>query len=137
MSKIEATVSDWTEEKDGKKISHKGGKVAAEFNFGTDLAQMTSLFGAQAVYKQALGAMTVAAQGGLRSQFKQGKKQPEIDAWAKAWKPGERKQGKSPREKLMEQLASMTPEERAALLKEAASPKAAATNGKPAGKKAA
>jgi hypothetical protein len=135
-------VTDWsvTDEKTKKVTNHKGGEVAADFDFGgTDLAGLVDRFGETAVYKQALGALTVTAQSGLRSQFKQGKSPQEIQAWAKEWKPGERKAGKSPREKLMEQLAGMTPEERAALLKEVQNPtpKApAAATGKP-GKKAA
>jgi hypothetical protein len=139
MPTVEATINDWTEEKDGKKTTKKGGKASADFDFGSDLDSMVEIFGENIVYKQALGALTVAAQGGLRSQFKQGKTPQQITEWAKTWKPGERKAGKSPREKLMEQLASMSAEERAALLREAASTKApaapAAATGK--GKKAA
>lgn len=117
--RIEATQSDWTVEKDGKETKNKGGTVSADFDFGPDLKSLVAKFGEGPIYKQTLQALTVSAQGGLRSQFKQGKKQAEIDAWARDWKPGERKQGKSPREKLLEQMASMTPEERAKLLEEA------------------
>lgn len=118
--KIEAKRNPWVKkDKDGKETKMPGGSVSAQFNIGSNLQELIQTYGESVVYNQAKGALTVAAQGWLRSQLDQGKSQADIDAGAKNWKPGERKAGKSPREKLMEQLAGMSPEERAALLKEA------------------
>lgn len=95
-----------------------GEQVEAEYEFGTDLKQAVELFGSEVVYNHAIGALKVAFQGWLRSQIDQKKTQAEITAAAKDWKPGQRKQGKSPQEKLRDQLNSMSAEDRAALLKE-------------------
>lgn len=124
--KIEAKRNPWVKkDKDGKEKKMPGGNVSADFNIGTNLQELVKQYGEAIVFQQAKGALTVAAQGWLRSQLDQGKSAAEITTGAKDWKPGERKQGKSPREKLMEQLAGMTPEERAAILKEVSSPKPA------------
>lgn len=131
-------------DKAGKETKMPGGTVKASIDFGSNLAECIKNFGENAVYRQVIGALTVSFQGWLRSQLDQGKSQAEITTAAKDWKPGERKQGKSAREKLMEQLAGMSAEERAALIREAASAKAPAPapekpapagNSKPAAKR--
>ena len=105
-------------DKDGKETKMPGGTVTANFDFGDNLAALVQKFGEQAVYKNAIGALKVAFQGWLRSQMEQGKSQDEINSAATNWKPNERKQGKTPAEKLREAMSAMTPEERAALLAE-------------------
>ena len=92
--------------------------VAADIDFGATLADTVKRFGESVVHKQAVAAMTVAFQGWLRSQGAQGKKPGEIQAGAANWKPGERKASKSPQEKLKELLSSMSPEDRAQVLKD-------------------
>lgn len=105
MSKITA------KRKDGRTVS-------ADINFATDLAGLVGQFGESTVYNYALGALTVGFQGWLRGQLDQKKTQEEVDAGAKAWKPGQRKAAMSPQEKLKKQFAEMSAEDRAALLKE-------------------
>lgn len=92
--------------------------VAADIDFGSNLQASIAKFGEGVIHKQAVAAMTVAFQGWLRSQGAQNKKPEEIQAAANAWKPGERKVGKSPQEKLKDLLASMSSEDRAAALKD-------------------
>lgn len=108
-----------------------GGSVKATYNFGTTLADLVKQFGEPVVYNHAMGAFKVAFQGWLRGQMDQKKTQEQIDTSAKDWKPGQRKQGLSPVEKLRKQMADMSPEDRAALLKEFKSA-AGATTGKAA-----
>ena len=103
-------------DKDGKAVP--GYSVAANIDFGENLAATVAKFGEGVVHKQAVAAMTVAFQGWLRSQGAQGKKADEIQKAADAWKPGERKASKSPAEKLRELLGNMSAEDRAAVLKD-------------------
>lgn len=110
-----------------------GAKAEAEYDFGANLAETTKIFGETTIYNHVVGALKVAFQGWLRSQMDQKKTQAEITAAAKNWKPGQRKQAKSPQEKLREQLTKLSPEERANILKEyTASAKGAGVAGKTA-----
>lgn len=95
-----------------------GASVKVEYEFGSDLAGAVAIFGEDVIYQNAVGSLKVALQGWLRSQLDQGKSEADITSGVTSWKPGQRKQGKSPQEKLRDQLNSLTPEERAALLKE-------------------
>lgn len=118
MPRITAKRKERVIEKDGKKVTEPAYSVAANIDFGSTLEETVAKFGESTVHKQAVAAMTVAFQGWLRSQGSQGKNPTEIQAGADAWKPGERKAGKSPQEKLKDILSSMSPEDRAAVLKE-------------------
>lgn len=95
-----------------------GRVVAAEYDFSDNLAGLVGQFGEETVFNYATGALKVGFQGWLRGQLDQKKTQEEIDAGAKAWKPGQRKAAMSPQEKLKKQFAEMSAEDRAALLKE-------------------
>lgn len=103
-------------DKDGKIVPAYS--VAANIDFGENLAATAKKFGESVVHKQAVAAMTVSFQGWLRSQGAQGKKPEEIQTAANNWKPGERKASKTPQEKLKELLSSMSLEDRAAVLKD-------------------
>lgn len=107
-----------TESKDKEGAVIPAYSVAANVEFGTDLQDMVKRFGETTVYKQAIAAMTVAFQGWLRAQGAAKKSPAEIQAAANAWKPGERKAGKTPQEKLKELLEGMSAEDRATILKE-------------------
>ena len=97
----------------------KNGKQAeVDYEFGTDLASTTALFGEEIVFNHAIGALKVAFQGWLRSQLDQDKTDEQIAEAATNWKPGQRKQGKTPQEKLRDQLNAMSPEERALVLRD-------------------
>lgn len=95
-----------------------GATVKASYEFGKDLAETTKIFGETTVYNHVVGALKVAFQGWLRAQMDANKSQEEITAGAKAWKPGQRKAAMSPAEKLRKQINDMSPEDRAALLRE-------------------
>ena len=118
MPRITAKRKERVVEKDGKKVTEPAYSVAANIDFGANLEATVAKFGESVVHKQAVAAMTVAFQGWLRSQGSQGKNPQEIQAGADAWKPGERKAGKTPQERLKELLDAMSPEDRAAVLKE-------------------
>jgi hypothetical protein len=98
----------------------KGGSIEVDYDIPDTLNDMVQRYGENVVYNHARGSVIVALQGYLRSQL--GKDKPaspaDIQKEVRTWKPGVRKQGKSPAEKAREQLAKLTPEERAALLKE-------------------
>lgn len=123
MPTIKAQRNAWTsKDKDGKETSHPAFSVQANIDFGSNLQEMVKKYGESTVFKQALGAMTVAFQGWLRSKGAAGKSAAEIQTEANAWKPGEKRQAKSPQEKLKEILGAMSAEEKAAFLKEFKAP---------------
>ena len=95
-----------------------GATVKASYDFGANLAESVKLFGESVVYNHLIGALKVAFQGGLRAQMDANKSQEEITAWAKAWKPGQRKAAMSPADKLRNQLNAMSAEDRANILRE-------------------
>lgn len=95
-----------------------GATVKAAYEFGSDLATTTKIFGESVVFNHVIGALKVAFQGWLRAQLDAGKSQEEITAGAKAWKPGQRKAAMTPAEKLRKQLNEMTAEDRAAILRD-------------------
>lgn len=95
-----------------------GPEVEVDVDFPENLAELTSSYGDAVVYNHARGSIVVALQGWLRGQLDAKKTPAEIQAAVKEWKPGQRKQGKSPAEKVRESLGKLSPEARAALLKE-------------------
>lgn len=100
------------------KGDNAGKSVSVDVDFGSNITEAMEKFGEATCFNHLTASLTVALQGWLRSQIKQGKTPEEISTAASTWKPGQRRQGKSPQEKLKEQLEKMSPEERAALLKE-------------------
>lgn len=95
-----------------------GEPVSVEFDFGDNLEAMVGLFGEDIVYAHARGSFVVSLQSFIRSQIKQGKSPAEINDAVAKWTPGQRKKGKTPKEKLLDQLSAMSPEDRAEVLKE-------------------
>jgi len=91
--------------------------VTVKFNMPDSVEGLVKKFGEEIVLAHATSSMTVALQGGLRSQLKEKKKPAEIQAWAGEWKPGMRTPGKSFVEKFKEKVPNMTPEQRKELLK--------------------
>lgn len=96
-----------------------GPSIDVEYDFGNNLDELVQKFGPDIVFNHAKGSLVVSLQGWLRGKLDDEKAKPaDIRTAAANWKPGTRKQGKSQAEKLKDQLSKMTPEDRAALLKE-------------------
>lgn len=97
----------------------KGGpSVTVNYNFGEALPELTAAFGDEIVYSHARRSLVVALQSFIRTQIEAGKSQDEIQTAVADWKPGHRKAGKSPQERVHDMLQRMSPADRAALLKE-------------------
>lgn len=115
------------------KISAKrqktGQTVEADFDMPDDLDTLVSKYGKEIVYSHAKGSLVVALQGFMRGQLDRNKSAAEVQTAVADWKPGQRKQGKSPVEKAREQIANLSPEEKAAILKELRSNKAGGAEG--------
>lgn len=92
--------------------------ITVEYEFGETIAELVEKFGEEVVFNQARSSLVVALQGAIRTALKAGKTDDEINTLVSEWKPGIRRQAKSPQDKIKEQLASMDPEIRKALLKE-------------------
>ena len=97
-----------------------GPSVEVDFDFGSNLSDVVNKFGEDTAYKATLAALKVQFQAWLRAQAVAGKSSDEIQAVLdnEGWKPGERRSGKSPQEKLRGLLDAMSAEERAAFIKE-------------------
>lgn len=95
-----------------------GRTVTVEYDFGDDIDQIIDKFGDKVVFNHARGSLTVALQGWMRLQLDNKKTPAEIKAAVKDWKPGIRRQGKTPIEKMRAQLGALSAEDRAALLKD-------------------
>lgn len=105
------------------KVSAKktdGPSVEVDFDFGSNLDDVVAKFGADTAFKATVAALKVQFQAWLRAQASAGKDSAAIQAVlnSEGWKPGERRQGKSPQDKLRGLLEAMSADERAAFIKE-------------------
>lgn len=109
---------------DGKRTVKASHEV--EYDFGSNLKEAVAKFGDDKVYKAALNSFVISIQNTMRSLLEagieDGKTQAviakEITATIEEWEPTERKRGKTAKEKLRDQLAAMSDEDRKALLRE-------------------
>lgn len=103
------------------KAKKKDGKpVTVEYDFGKNLKEASALFGEDVIFQHFLSSSRVALQGFLRGLIDQDKKVADIAKAVAEWKPSQKRTVKSPQEKIREQIASLTPEARAALLEQVA-----------------
>jgi hypothetical protein len=96
----------------------EGPAVTFEYDFGDTIEQAYEIFGADVVWAFAERGLIIAAQGHARGLLKSGKSVDEIHAAFKEWKPGAPRETKSSEDRVREQFAKMSPEDRAALLRE-------------------
>ena len=83
-----------------------------------DLATLTEHFGEDTVFAHAKRSFVVSLQSYMRTQIEAGKTPEEIQASCVDWKPGQKRPGKSPAERVQELMAKMSPSDRESLLKE-------------------
>lgn len=107
-------------------------EVTVSYDFGDNLSEMVDLYGEDVSYNRAKASMVIDLQARLRAWMtdnldKEGnvvskaKDDDEIIGLAAEWKPGIKKiSRKSPKEKLLDMLKEMSPEDRAKFLAEAA-----------------
>lgn len=114
--------------KDGKDAESR--KVSVEFDFGNDLEDAVSKFGAEAVFAGFKADATVGLQAFVRSRMKATEEDSEelkytdeeIVAAVAEWKPGVKtRKSADPLEKLKALLDKLPAEARAALLEQALS----------------
>ena len=95
----------------------KDGKpVTVSYDFGDNLKEMVSKFGDEVVYSNAKANMRISLQDLVRAGIKGEKKPKEITKDVTEWIPGVKKKGKSKAEKLKDQVAELSPEEKKELL---------------------
>lgn len=104
-----------------------GSEVSAEFDFGSNLAEVTTKFGDDATFKAAFAGLKVQFRGWLVSQVVAGRSldaiQDELNK--QGWTPSSRRSRVTKLDKLRSLMAQMDPEERSAFIKEFAKNKAA------------
>lgn len=99
---------------------HNGKSATVDYQplDAADIESLVSSFGEDAVFNHAKRSFVVGLQSFIRTQIEAGKSQEEIQTACQDWKPGQRRPGKSPQERIQEQMNKLTPEQRAALLQE-------------------
>lgn len=102
---------------DGKKVVDK--KVTFEYNIPDKLPDQVKAFGEDVVAAASQDSIVISLQAYARGLLKKGKPDAEVIAAAKAWRPNVRNVIKQTAfEKASSAITSLTPEERAALLKQ-------------------
>lgn len=94
--------------------------ISIDYNFGDNLDDAIELFGKEAVYSGFVADAKVGLQAFIRARLgrvgEDYMTDEQIQAEAKTWKPGQRKQAADPMAKLQALLAKLSPEQRAAIL---------------------
>lgn len=94
-----------------------GNPITIDVDLGDNLQDMTSKFGEQVVYDRALRSLKISFQSWVMSQLQAGKSRQDIEKEAVSWRPGSRKRGRTPIERLRDEFAKMSPEEQQEFLK--------------------
>ena len=84
----------------------------------TNLNELVANFGEELVFTHARRSFVVGLQSFVRAQIETGAEQSAIQEAVQGWKPGQKKPGKSPAERIQEIMSKLSPEEREAVLKE-------------------
>lgn len=101
------------------KLANQEETVAAEYDFGDNLAEAVELYGEEVVFSRYKSAAVIDLQSFMRGLIRQEKTPEDIATAVAEWKPGVRKAaGKSKEEKARELLGGLSAEERAAILRE-------------------
>ena len=105
----------------------EGASVAFDYNLGVDESQeaLNERFGKEVVASFGRRAIVIAAQSHARTLIKAGKTAEEIQAAMNEWKPGMPRQTISKVEKATALISTLSDDERAALLKDLKTKKAA------------
>lgn len=94
-----------------------GESIPAKFSIGQTLDELSQQFGAEIVYSHVRRSLIIALQAFMRTQLDAQKSPEDIQVAVAAWKPGVRRAAKTPLERAMEEVARMSPADRAALAK--------------------
>lgn len=86
--------------------------ATVKMQMAENISELMEQFGADVVFSHAKRSIIIALQTSLRGAIKGGKSDEEVQALANDWKPGLKKPAKSPLEKIKEELARLSPEDR-------------------------
>jgi hypothetical protein len=92
--------------------------IEIEYDLPEKLSELASRYGEDIVANHARGSLIVTLQALIRNRLDKNQPTAEIQKAVNEWKPGIRVPGKSANEKVLELLGKMTPEQRAAALKQ-------------------
>lgn len=81
-----------------------------------DLAGLVQNFDEDVIFNHAKRSFVISLQAYVRAQIESGKSQEEIQEAVSEWKPGQRRQTKTPAEKIQDLLAKLSPADREAFL---------------------
>ena len=87
-------------------------------DFPENVEEAVDTWGDEVTFQQIKAAVVVSLQSFIRGLIKQKKSQAEIQEAAANWKPGIRARGKTPQEKILEQFAGLSADEKKRLLEQ-------------------
>lgn len=103
-------------------VSAKNGQEAknatATFRVGENLHELAEQFGEEVVYSHAKRSVIIALQTTMRAAIEAGETQEQLQARVDEWKPGLKKPAKSPLDKVRDEIARMSPEDKKRIMKE-------------------
>lgn len=106
----------------GAEVTAKNGQEAkattVKFAIAENLTELSEQFGEEVVFSHAKRSVVIAMQTTIRTMLEGGKSQDEIQAAITDWKPGLKKPAKSPMEKVRDEIARMSPEDKKRIMKE-------------------
>lgn len=84
----------------------------------SNLSELVSNFGEDIVFTHAKRSFVVGLQSFIRAQIESGKDPSGVQEAVNDWRPGQKRPGKSPAERIQDIMAKLSPEERDAVLKD-------------------
>lgn len=83
-----------------------------------NLNELVANFGEDLVFTHAKRSFVVGLQSFVRAQIETGKEEAGVQEAVDDWKPGQKRPGKSPNERIADIMAKLSPEEREQVLKD-------------------
>lgn len=100
------------------KNGNEAKSATVKVQVGDTLDELGSQFGSDVVYSHARRSIIIAMQTSIRGALEAGKTPNEIQALMQDWKPGVKRPAKTPMDRIREEMARMSPEDRKRVLKE-------------------
>jgi hypothetical protein len=92
--------------------------VTAKVQLGENLDELGSQFGPEIVYSHARRSIVIAMQTSMRGMLDSGKSPEEIQTAMVDWKPGVKRAAKSTYDRVKEDIARMSPEDKKRIIRE-------------------
>ena len=100
------------------KNGNEAKSASAKVQIGETLEELGNQFGTDVVYSHARRSIVIAMQTSIRGMLEQGKSEHEIQTAMAEWRPGLKRPAKTPMDRVRDEIARMSPEDKKRILKE-------------------